>query len=552
MTTKIKIEKSAEELDLSDFAQPIELREWDKPEGKLELPKVYSVCSNFADTLKSVNIALFRYNGNKPTVFFKDGVLVEAAENEKGEYSIKKLKRGRLRTILYKAGSWIKEGTTDSAKLDNDLLESVLNSPPKEFQNVHALEGLYSSAILTPDGRIISEEGYDFGTGYFLTKTCEIPEIPDVPTHEDLEKAMKIICEPLKEFVFENPADFQNAVLAVCTMIKRPTMDCALPIWIVDKNTTRAGATLLCQTAGAMAYGKIPMLYSSSKRENEIEKLVASAVKSGEILMIIDNVTKGTNWTPENMLSATSGTGEFVSRNMGTMEVFSTKAKTMFAVNGVNMDIRADVCGRAFSSRLVTKKNWQASDFKRNKQELLDLAVSSNPYVVWSTAVFQKNWVLLGKPVMECEGNLCEYPQWFSDCASMVYFAGFDEVLSNQKDLQTSDNDAETFGAGFVNCLYDSFKFDEFTPLAVMKILSQEADLRKSSGSFSSDDILNFASEGVMRAAMSSMLTPEKVGKWLKEYIDCKFVGCDYFLKKVKGREGIKYCLSPVEVQTSL
>ncbi|MDO5845214.1 MAG: hypothetical protein Q4Q53_08750 [Methanocorpusculum sp.] len=550
--TSLKNQKSVEELDLSDFAQPIELKEWDKAVGTLELPKVYSVCSNFADTLKNVNIALFRYNGNRPTVFFKDGILVEAVENEKGDYGICKIKRSRLRTILYKAGSWVKEGTTDSAKLDNDLLDSVLTSLPKEFPSVRALKGLYSSAILTRDGRIFSEKGYESESGYYITKTCKIAEVPAVPSKEDLEKARGYFSNIFGEFAFENPVDFENAVLSVCSMVKRASMDSVFPIWAVDKNTTRAGATLLMQTAGAMAYGKIPGLYASSKRENEIEKLIASAVKFGEPLVIIDNVTKGTNWTPENLLSATSGTGEVVSRNMGTMDVFTTKVKAMFAVNGVNLDIRADVCGRVYKTRLVTKKQWQDSSFKRSKQELFDLAVSSNSDIVWATAVFQNNWAMLGKPKMRCDGNLSEYPEWFSECASMVYYAGYSSVLSNQKELQTSDNDAETFGAEFVNCLYDKFKLGEFTPLAVMKAISVEAENRKVSNSFSANDLLNYAPENVMKAAVSSTLTPEKIGRWIKEYMDCKFVDCDYFVKREKSRDGIKYRLAPVELQSNL
>ncbi len=127
-----------------------------------------------------------------------------------------------------------------------------------------------------------------------------------------------------------------------------------------------AGGTLLSQLIGALTYGAIPSVYSATKRKDEFEKIIRSITKVNLFISIIDNLETGMDWTPAALLSATSDTGDVISWDMGTFDSFTAEATTLYIVNGINVEIRADVTRRMFRIRLVTKKAGQ-NGYSRTK-----------------------------------------------------------------------------------------------------------------------------------------------------------------------------------------
>ena len=515
-------------------------------------PTVYFIAESVSESLRWINIAFKRYNREKgPSVFYQNGRLVWIARDENGSYQIYPLDRNRLRFILADY-TWLNAKTREPCKLSSDLLDTVISTPPGYLPNIPVLKGLYSGALLTAGGRIVAVKGYDPETALYLTTTYDLPPVPDHPGPADISEATTIIDDLFEEFLFETECDRQNAILLTCTAVFRPTLKGPVPIGIIDKNASGAGGTLLSQLIGALAYGTIPSVYSATKRKDEFEKIIRSITKANPFIAIIDNLETGMDWTPAALLSATSGTGEVISRNMGSFDSFTAEATTLYIVNGINVEIRADVTRRMFRIRLVTKKAGQ-NGYSRTKTELLGEAVLRQPKIIWAFAVLYKSWKAAGYPAPpKCSGDISEYPEWDHLGRGILFHAGYTRMLENQGELQTGENDSDVEGAGLITMLKKKFPEGSFTPGRVRAVLEKEAELRKN-GCPNLDELLDHAPEDIIRLSLQNALTTTKVGYWLKKYVDAKYAGCDLFLKRgERVGEGRKYSLVSIESQTTL
>ncbi len=515
-------------------------------------PTVYYIAESSRENLRWVNIALKRYNRiHGSTIFYQNSRLVWTARDETGSYRLYLLDRNRLRIILSDF-TWLNAKTRDPCRLGNDHLDTILAAPPALLPDVPVLKGLYNGVLLTFEGRIVSVKGYDAETGLYLTTSYEVPPVPEIIGPIEIAQAQKIIDSLLDEFPFETACDRHNAVLLLGTAVFRPTLTGPVPIGIIDKNASGAGGTLLSQLIGALAYGVVPPVYSATRRKEEFEKIIRTITKVNPFLAIIDNLETGMEWTPAALLSATSGTGEVISREMGSFDSFTAGASTLYIVNGINVEIRADVTRRMFRIRLVTKKAGMAG-YSRTKTQLLTEGVHLHPKIIWAFAVLQQNWMNAGCPAPpKCSGDISEYPEWDIQVRGILSHAGYTHMLENQGFLQTGDNEADMEGAALIVMLQKTFPEGVFTPGRVRAVLEKEAECRKN-GCPSRDELLDHAPEDIIRLSLQNALTTTKIGYWLRKYVDAKYTGCDVFLKRGERTEGGRpYHLVPVECQKTL
>ncbi len=545
-------------IDLAEFLTPIEHTPVDlallPPDGQL-FPAVFYLHEKITDSVQQVHLALVRLNASPkgPQIFRQDGRLVRVVRTEEDTYAVVPLDRNRLRLVLSEAGTWKRFLKDGIAEPDNALLDAAVAASPDRYSQIPVLSGLYSGALLRADGSVASAEGFDAASGFFLTASYSLPPVPDHPTAEDVRFVREMFADIFDEFLFAGSADAANAVAALMTAVLRPTMQGPVPIWAIDKNTPRAGGSLLALVVGALAEGVVPVVYAASRRKDEMEKIVRMAVREGSRYVIFDNVVAGADWTPEVLLSATSGSGRVLSRNMGTFTSFSGRTPAFFVVNGVHLDIRADVTGRMFLVRLAAPKAWQEITFRRTKTELLELAAAMHPQAVWGVAVLLRSWRDAGEPAFQlASGNLSEYPEWLRIVGGALAHAGYSEVLANQGEMQTEENAADADGADLLAALYAVFGEERFSAKALLKVLLEEGAARKRGEGY--DGLLNYADEGMIRSAVTGTLSSVKVGMWLKGYVGTRFAGAAWYVEKADQRKGNQrmYSLIPMGSQATL
>ncbi|MDE2521655.1 MAG: hypothetical protein O0X93_00665 [Methanocorpusculum sp.] len=524
--------------------------------GPPQIPAVFFVHEKITDSVQQVHLALVRLNAvspQGPVIFRQDGRLVRVIRTEDDGYAVVPLDRNRLRLALSEAGTWRRFLKEDITEPDNTLLDAAVAAPPDRFRKIPVLAGLYSGALLRPDGTVACTAGFDAATGFFLTKTYALPPVPEHPTEADVRFVREMFADIFDEFLFATETDRANAIAGLMTAIFRPTLAGPVPIWAIDKNTPRAGGTLLALVTGTLAYGEPPLMYAASRRRDEMEKVVRMALREQGRFVLLDNVAPGADWTPEVLLSATSGSGRVLSRNMGTFTSFVSRTPAFFVVNGVHLDIRADVTGRMFLVRLSAPKAWQEMRFRRTKTELLELAAAMHPQAVWGAAVLLRCWQDAGEPAFRlADGNLSEFPEWLRVVGGVLAHAGWPELLANQGEVQTQENAADTEGAELMAALYAVFGEEQFSAKALMKVLVTEGAARKRGEGV--DGLLNYADEGMIRSAVAGTLSSVKVGMWLKGFVGRRFAGAEWYVERSEIRVGNiwQYVLRPAEGQATL
>ncbi len=548
---------NVEDLHLEDFFGPVpNSNHIDLPPppktGSSQVPITVPVGDTSRVLLESADAAIRAYNNRYgESVFFQNTELVEVIKDRDGKPLLRTVTAERLLSLLTRNAYWVDSAMEKDVKLTLSQAKMVLSATLAELPSVRSLTALYTGVLMTEAG-IISASGYHAETGLYLTTEYPMPSVPENPSAAEIAKARALFEDLFGEFRFSSPTDFENTVLAVLTLVFRRMIAGPVPIWVVDKNVSGAGGTLLCQTAGTAALGVVPQPNRTTASPEEMEKQITASILAGQSFVILDNATKGTNWAPDILLTVTSGTGEVTVRLLGSYRTASCSTQMMFAVNGINLDCRADVARRVFKTRLSTSRALaDEAPFKRTKTELLSFAEDCHPAVVWAAGVFYAAWKAAGCPAPRpCEGNVSEYDTWYRLCGGCMTAAGYTEFLSNQRELQTEENGFDEDGRAVIELFAARFSSEPFSAKAVQKMLIMEGDARRRGEGF--DGLLNYAPEKIVQQAMSGALTTQAVGMWLREYVDVKFAGCSKFLKKMRFADGMKYQICEVSSQSTL
>ncbi|HJJ39266.1 MAG TPA: hypothetical protein O0X42_03915 [Methanocorpusculum sp.] len=484
------------------------------------------------------NDFLWHYNAKNGSIYFREGKLVEVTANENGDYAINPLTVPKLRRILESKGPWKDMDTLKTVRIANDDLKLILETPPERLDAVPPLKGLRTGAYIIK-GRICAKKGYDAESRYYLTRDVDAPKVLENPTDDDICRAKEIIEDCLKDFRYDKDVDRENTILALATLIYRDDLQGPVPVWIVDKNNSGAGGTLLTQVVGTLAMGKTPSLHSFARSRDELEKSARTAIKSGDKFVIFDNIPAGSDWVSETLLSATSGTGEITFREMKTHNDVTVTAKMFFAANGINISIKADIVRRMFRTRLCSHHAAENMAFSRTKTELLADAAVLHPKILWSFATLYQSWRSAGYPMPEKKsGNLDEYPDWYQICVGLLSHAGYTHILENQYELQTGDDEENEKKAGFLHKLYQWKGLEPFTPLEMIHRLDGEhASCSVAEG------LLNFADDSLIRAVRENRVKTEHIGLWLRRYLGADAAGCPYTLEKVRSSGRSTYSL---------
>lgn len=508
------------------------------------LPR-YKVGKTNTETLISVKAALKDYNEGAPKVFLRDDKLVEIGINGDDEEFIRPLDRNTMLDVLTAKSEWWWEdqsGKPHTGTPSKDVADYTLSAGKTRVGGaVPDLRGLHTGVLLDADWNIISQKGYNPKTKLYLTKTYELPPLPENPTDEDIKAMRRDLWNIFHEFKFadtsgEESVDYQNTLAALLTLIIRPTWKGALPIWTVGKSTPRIGGSLLQVVVGGLATGKMyePRTFPTSPRE--LEKLYNAIMKAGVPFAIIDNVLPGANWVTPNLLTQSTGTGRVAFRILGATEEAVCNPDTFFAVNGVNLDVMADVCGRVIPTKLETDIRWQDMKCKRSETELKHLAEEMHPKIIWHVALLRRYWEQKGKPAPHaCKGNISAYTDWYYEIVGMLEAAGYTHILDNLRTAQTCDNDKDMQTADFLNALWRRKKHDHFTASEVAEMLIDDAGRLIIAEDM---QIRPYVPAYIAEKAKTGQIAPETVGIFLKGLVDMVVTGSMHRLRKANRTEG--------------
>jgi putative DNA primase/helicase len=157
-------------------------------------------------------------------------------------------------------------------------------------QHFPHLAGVITTPTLRPDGSLLLKAGYDPQTRLLLVSPPELPAIPERPTREDAEEALKFLAAPLSEFPYVDRPSRAVALSSFMTPLARGAIPAA-PAHLSVAPAAGSGKSYQNDCVAAIFIGQPCPVIGAGEEPEEMEKQLVSALRSGQALISIDNLS---------------------------------------------------------------------------------------------------------------------------------------------------------------------------------------------------------------------------------------------------------------------
>lgn len=424
-------------------------------------------------------IKAMREANNPPKVFVRSGKIVRIATDEKSVPYIEDMNEGACRGFIERTANFMKakkdsKGETDYLPLHAppaEIVQDIMTLPEK---NLPPLVGLSEVPILRSDGSIMDTPGYDNITRLYYSpaRGFTIPPIPDNPTKEEVEEAVKIVKEPFKDFVYDNISSKTNAMATLFTICCRPIINGLAPMCLFDKPERGTGASLQAEVMSIITTGRGMAGTSIPTDEDEWRKTLNSLLRRGSNVIIFDNV----KWILRSAtLEMVLTTGTILDRTLGTPDATPLINLATFIATGNNIQVGEGLLRRCYHSRMdaMCARPWERDPADFEHPYLTQWVKEERGKLLVAIFTIIRGWIIAGRPEPEKLPILGGYQDWVRIIGSIMAWGGFQEFLANSAAFYgEADLEGQEWG-DFLEKWYELFKDNTKTTSTIVAKLTE-------------------------------------------------------------------------------
>lgn len=222
-----------------------------------------------------------------------------------------------------------------------------------EYPGLPDLAAVVETPIVTADGRLLQEPGFDARTGLLLDFPPDaFPRVPDKPTRQQAEAALAVLDAVLGGFAFADDVDRAAAIAMLLTAIVRPALPSA-PLFLVTAPAAGSGKTLLARVAAILRSGREPAITVYDGNDPaEFSKRLFALLFAGDPVVVLDNVEGELGGAD---LCAALTAPQFQARVLGASEMRRVPSSALWIATGNNVRPRGDLTRRVLDVRLDTR-----------------------------------------------------------------------------------------------------------------------------------------------------------------------------------------------------
>lgn len=401
--------------------------------------------------------ALQQANEKRCYLFRRFSALVRLIEDPKsGQLIIEPLDAQKLLYELRRSANWVKLSKDNEWVLAEPPLQVAQDmlacpNPPLPF-----LSQLVGAPILVPSKtgkcRLLCVAGYDAESCIYLDPEASLPSVPDNPTPEDVQLALKIIREEfLGEFSFKSEADEANAIALLLLPVARPLITGPTPLHLITAPVIGAGKTLLA-TVLMLAYSERFHLISPQRSGDEWRKTITSALLKGSFALILDNLY---DLHHNADLATALTTGRWSDRLLGGNEMVDLAQDCIWIATANNPQLSDEFVRRCVHIRLDPKcENPAERQFK--KPRLRQWVRENRSKLWWSILVLVNNWRAQGCP--EWTGRpFGGFEEWAAIVGGILEANGIEGFLANATEFAEMVNPDRELWRHFVTLWAERF-----------------------------------------------------------------------------------------------
>jgi hypothetical protein len=299
-----------------------------------------------------------------PSIFVRAGEVVRVIGDEAGKPVISVLNEAALRSRLTRVANFFKLTLAGRSPIAPPVVvvKDILALGKWEFP---ALSNVVEVPVLTKDGRIIDQPGYDRDSRlyYWPAESLKVLSIPTEPTPADVTAAVTVIEDAIGEFPYDGPASKANAIAALLTPIVRPAINGPVPLALLDAPQQGTGKSLLASVIGLVATGRATAMLAAPDTDEEWRKRITATLHSGASVITIDNV-EGQLRAPSLANALTADVWK--DRILGRSESIELPQLATWLATGNNIRLGGDLQRRCYQIRLDAQSGtpWMGRKFK--------------------------------------------------------------------------------------------------------------------------------------------------------------------------------------------
>jgi len=255
------------------------------------------------------------------------------------------MSRTDLRFAIEPHACIIRQRTKDSvAELPDDVVAHMLLRPEKGAPQIF---GLAQHPLVTPEGRLINTEGYDDGSGLYISLgDWSFPEVKSRPTKDDAVQAARRLRELLFEEVLLKDKKVDGAALLALylTGVGRKTMAQA-PAGLINATMQGTGKTTAARVLHVVLTGRDMAVQVASTDKAEWKKGIFSTLLRQPAMVVFDNLADGS--TLDDPVLAPILTNQFYTdRFLGVHKDVTVQTNTLFLFTGNAITVCPDLTRR--------------------------------------------------------------------------------------------------------------------------------------------------------------------------------------------------------------
>jgi hypothetical protein len=334
-----------------------------------------------------------------PAIYKRNGRLIEvvATPGETYPWRIVDIETSRLASILTglvwfyrlknigdkRSPEWIEVGCNPARV----VLEAIIQDPEKE--GIRQLNDVATFPYFSPNGKLVSKEGYDNSSGVLKISNSEIEVISPSSeiTDYQVKEAVRIIEDCFSIFSFDDAEKLNSiwtAAAGIMTLQARRMMKIRPSLLIVSENRG-SGKTQISEQVIRCGTGESRPVPSYLRSGQQLLTDLFSAAGTARNYIYYDNLKDGTTFG-DPVLDGIITAGRIQDRVFGKNNVVESRdSGFMILANGNNVAVSDDMVRRCLLIKLKTRetKNYEKSYGDIMKEKAADVAAACMVILAW-------------------------------------------------------------------------------------------------------------------------------------------------------------------------
>lgn len=375
--------------------------------------------------------------------------------------------RVQTRYNLVKVG---RGGNTSRVMFPVDAAASI-TAAPDETPNLRPLRLVTHTPIMRPDGTVLAHPGYDSSLGavFLPDGGIRVPEVPEVPSDEDVAKARELLLRMLADFPFNTVHDRANYLALLLTPLIREMVGPPYQLVAINAHQRGSGKSLLAWIArtlhGGVIRGDVPG--TTEEYRKQITSILAGT--TGPVVQF-DNVTK----LRATQLDALLTSAVWTDRMLGETREISVPNDRVWCATGNNIQLGGDLPRRVL---WVTIDPRQPDPENRTGFAIDNLEGWVNEHrseLIAALLTLVRFWVVQGRPLVPARRS-DSYADWLQLCESVLSVCGVPGQVGHSETVQSTETGEEEEWSELLERLEDMFGTRPWTAAEAVRGLDPDS-----------------------------------------------------------------------------